>query len=89
MTTIPKTPGPLREDEIQPDDIINQRQQPVPSKGNQDEQSRRGEDNSDDLLEEEEDDVQVDELLEERDITDEDINQNALEEDDSPKRPLE
>lgn len=89
MTTLPKTPGPLRDDELQPDDVINQQQQPVPPKGNQDEQSRQGDDTSDDLLEEEEDDVQVDELLEERDITDEDVNQNTLEEDDAPKRPLE
>lgn len=74
MATQPKTPGPLRDDELQPDDIITGRQQPVPPKGNQDEQSRQGEDTSDELLDEEDDDVEIDELLEEEDIDEEESN---------------
>ncbi|MEZ2445082.1 hypothetical protein AB6805_25360 [Chitinophaga sp. RCC_12] len=89
MTTQPKTPGPLLNDDLQPDDVFSQKQQPVPQRGNQDEQSRRGDDNADELLDEEDDDVEIDELLEEEDITDEDVSENSLEEDDSPKRPLE
>jgi hypothetical protein len=89
MTTQPKTPGPLLDDDLQPDDVVNQTQQPVPQKGNQDEQSRRGDDTSDELFDEEDDDVEIDELLEEESITDEDVAENSLEEDDAPKRPLE
>ncbi|SEW54995.1 hypothetical protein [Chitinophaga arvensicola] len=89
MSTQPKTPGALREDDLQPDDVIRNQQQPVSPKGNQDEQSRQGPDTSDELLDEEDDDEEIDELLEEEDITDEDVDEDALEEDDSPKRPLE
>jgi hypothetical protein len=89
MSTQPKTPGALREDDLQPDDVIRNQQQPVSPKGNQDEQSRQGADTSDELLDEEDDDEEVDELLEEEDITDEDVDEDALEEDDSPKKPLE
>lgn len=89
MTTQPKTPGPLLDDDLRPDDIVNQKQQPVPQKGNQDEQSRRGDDTFDELLDEEDDDVEIDELLEEEDITDEDAAENRLEEDESPRRPQE
>ena len=82
------TPGPLRDDDLLPDDIITGKQQPVPAKGNQDEQSRQGEDTSDELLDEEEDDIEIDELLEEEDITDEDVDENSLEEDDSEHGPM-
>lgn len=69
MTT-QKTPiGPLREDDIQPDDVINHQQEPVPQRGNQDEQSR-SEDTSEDILNEEEDDLEIDELMEEEDRRD-------------------
>lgn len=88
MTTQPKTPGPLRDDDLQPDDIIQGRQQPVPPKGNQDEQSRQGADASDELLDEEDDDLEIDELLEEEDITDEDIDDENPEEGDSEKGPM-
>jgi DNA-directed RNA polymerase delta subunit len=88
MATQPKTPGPLRDDELQPDDVINDKQQPVPPKGNQDEQSRQGEDSSEDLLDEEDDDLQIDNLLEEGDITDEDVDEQTFEEDDAEKGPM-
>ena len=89
MATHPQTPGPLREDDLQPDDVIGGKQQPVPPKGNQDEQSRQDdEDESDDLLNEEDDDAAIDELLEEEKITDEDVDENSLEEDDAEKGPL-
>ncbi|MBS0026722.1 hypothetical protein ACTJJ0_01730 [Chitinophaga sp. 22321] len=82
------TPGPLRDDDLLPDDIISGRQQPVPPKGNQDEQSRQGEDSSDELFDEEEDDLEIDELLEEEGITEEDIDEDSLEEDDSERGPM-
>jgi len=88
MTTQPKTPGSLREDDLQPDEVIQRSQQPVPSRGNQDEQSRQGEaDTTDDLLDEEDDDAEIDELLDEEDITDEDVSEEGLEEDDSERGP--
>lgn len=69
MTT-QKTPiGPLREDDIQPDEVINHQQEPVPQRGNQDEQSRSA-DTSEDILNEEEDDLEIDELIEEEDKRD-------------------
>ncbi|CAL1520114.1 hypothetical protein [Chitinophaga sp. MM2321] len=90
MATPKNTPGPLRDDELQPDDIINHQQQPLPPKGNQDEQSRTGDENTEDeLLDEEADDAELDELLEEEKITDEDIQSDALEEgDEKEKGPM-
>lgn len=61
--------GPLREDDIQPDEVINHQQEPVPQRGNQDEQSRST-DASEDMLNEEEDDLEIDELMEEEDRRD-------------------
>nr|WP_295872229.1 hypothetical protein [uncultured Chitinophaga sp.] len=68
--TMQHTPiGPLREDDIQPDEVINHQQEPVPQRGNQDEQSRST-DASEDMLNEEEDDLEIDELMEEEDRRD-------------------
>ena len=53
MQKVPETPGPLRDNDLQPDDVVLNQQQPVPPKGNQDEQSRSAADHSDELEEEE------------------------------------
>lgn len=88
MQKVPETPGPLRDNDLQPDDVVLNQQQPVPPKGNQDEQSRSGADRSEELEDEEMEDEQVDDLLEEEHITDEDINPAFPEEDDAEKGPM-